>query len=42
MRKDSKIGKIEIFCAYITVKGKRIYPKTAKYFHFWVSPKKGT
>jgi len=26
----------EVFCRYITVKGKRIYPKNAKAFHFWV------
>jgi hypothetical protein len=33
-------GKVEIFCPYITVKGKRIYPKKAKFFHFWVDAKK--
>lgn len=33
-------GKIEIFCTHITVKGKIIYPKNGKYFHFWVEPKK--
>jgi hypothetical protein len=32
-------GKIEIFCPFITIKGKRVYPKKAKFFHFWVTPK---
>ena len=31
---------VEIFCRYITVKGKRIYPKKAKFFHFFVTRKK--
>lgn len=31
---------IEVFARYITRNGKRIYPKNAKYFHFWVKPKK--
>ena len=26
----------EIFCRYITRNGKRIYPKKAKFFHFYV------
>jgi len=26
----------EIFCRYIRRNGRRIYPKNAKYFHFWV------
>ena len=33
-------GMIEIFCRYIVKNGKRIYPKNAKFFHFFVRPKK--
>ncbi len=33
-------GMIEIFCRYITRNGKRIYPKNAKLFHFFVKEKK--
>jgi len=33
-------GLVEVFCRYIVRNGKRIYPKNAKYFHFWVKPKK--
>lgn len=29
----------EVFARYITKKGKRIYPKNAKYFHFFVKKK---
>jgi len=29
----------EVFCRYITRKGKRIYPKNARFFHFWVKRK---
>lgn len=25
-----------IYCRYITKNGKRIYPKNARYFRFWV------
>lgn len=32
-------GKREIFCRYIVRKGKRIYPKKAKFFRFWVTDK---
>jgi hypothetical protein len=38
--KDPHEGQIEIFCPYIIRKGKKIYPKNGKYFHFWVKPKK--
>lgn len=33
-----KNGQLEklIFCPYIVVKGKIVYPKKAKYFRFWV------
>ena len=27
---------VEIFTPYIVRNGRIIYPKTAKYFHFWV------
>lgn len=27
---------VEVFCRYITRNGKKIYPKDAKFFHFWV------
>lgn len=33
-------GMIEIFCRYIVKNGKRIYPKNAKFFHFFVKAKK--
>jgi len=29
-------GYREVFCRYITKKGKRIYPKNARFFHFFV------
>lgn len=37
---SSDNGGVEIFCRYITRNGKRIYPKRAKFFHFWVKDKK--
>ncbi len=39
MAEDSKPGMVEVFCAYITRNGKRIYPKNGKCFHFWVKAK---
>jgi hypothetical protein len=33
-------GLVEIFTPYITRKGKRIYNKNGKYFHFFVSKEK--
>lgn len=33
-------GKVEVFCRYITRKGKKIYPKKGKFFHFWVDAAK--
>lgn len=30
---------IEVFARYITRNGRIIYPKNAKYFHFWVRRK---
>lgn len=38
--KETKKGIIEIFCAYVIKKGKKIYPKNAKCFHFFLKPKK--
>jgi hypothetical protein len=35
-------GYREVFCRYITRKGKRIYPKNAKFFHFFVKDKPNT
>jgi hypothetical protein len=35
-------GMIEIYCRYIVINGKRIYPKNAKVFHFFVKAKKGS
>ena len=29
----------EVFCRYIIVKGQKIYPKKAKFFHFWIKAK---
>ena len=29
-------GKREVFCRFITRNGKRIYPKNARFFHFFV------
>lgn len=34
-------GKIRVFCRYIVKNGKRIYPKTSKFFSFLVDAKKG-
>lgn len=38
--KKTEDGMIEIFCRYIMRNGKRIYPKNAKFFHFFVKAKK--
>ncbi len=29
-----------VYCKYVVKNGKRIYPKNAKVFRFWVSTKK--
>jgi hypothetical protein len=34
--KECPEGYKEVFCRYITRKGKRIYPKNARFFHFFV------
>lgn len=33
-------GMVEIFCRFIRKNGRVIYPKNAKYFHFWVPAEK--
>ena len=38
-KKNPPPGYREVFCRYITRNGKRIYPKNAKVFHFYVSVK---
>ncbi len=30
---------VEVFARYIVRNGKTIYPKSAKFFHFWVKKK---
>ena len=35
-KKTPPAGYREVFCRYITRNGKRIYPKKAKMFHFYV------
>ncbi len=37
---NSEEGLIEIFTPYITVKGRRIYPKKSRFFHFFVKSQK--
>jgi hypothetical protein len=37
--KKCPVGYREVFCRFITVKGKRIYPKGSKVFHFFVKQK---
>lgn len=39
MKKQPKVGYREVFCRYITRNGKRIYPKNAKVFHFYIKLK---
>lgn len=40
MSKKARSGYREVFCRYIVRNGKRIYPKRAKVFHFFVRMKK--
>jgi hypothetical protein len=35
-------GYREVFCRYIVRNGKRIYPKNARFFHFFVKDKTDT
>ena len=37
--KENTEGYKEVFCRYITKNGKRIYPKNAEFFHFYVKVK---
>ena len=36
MENKDIIGKREVFCRFIRKGGKIIYPKNARFFHFWV------
>ncbi len=40
--KEVPVGYREVFCRYITKNGKRIYPKNAQFFHFFVKDKTKT
>ena len=35
-------GYREVFCRYVVRNGKRIYPKNARFFHFFVKDKTDT
>lgn len=39
-KNENRTGYVEVFAPYITKGGKRIYPKKAKFFHFWVKTRK--
>jgi len=36
VRTKVRKGVVEVWCRYIIRNGKRIYPKTAKCFHFFI------
>lgn len=36
MKRNSRNTGTEVFARYITRNGRRIYPKKAKFFHFYV------
>lgn len=36
MENFSIAGKREVFCRFIRKNGRIIYPKNARFFHFWV------
>jgi len=38
-KKSPRPGYREVFCAYVIRKGKIIYPKKAKVFHFFIKVK---
>ncbi len=38
-QKYSPLDYDEVYCRFIRKKGKMIYPKNGKYFHFWVKKK---
>ncbi len=37
---NRRVGWVEVFTPYIVRNGKTIYPKNAKFFHFWVRKSK--
>lgn len=37
MENSEYIGQKEIFCRFIRKNGRIIYPRKAKFFHFWVN-----
>lgn len=37
---EDKIGLVEVFTPYITRKGKKVYRKDGKKWHFWAPPQK--
>lgn len=39
-KRETRPGMVLIFSPYITVKGKRIYPRGKKVFAFWVPKEK--
>jgi hypothetical protein len=39
-RNANRQGYKLVFCRFITKKGRRIYPKTARFFRFWAKGKK--
>ena len=41
MENNDKTAKREVFCRYIRRNGKVIYPKNARFFHFWVDDTAG-
>lgn len=41
MENIDKTAKREVFCRYIHRNGKVIYPKNARFFHFWVDDTAG-
>lgn len=40
--KECPVGYREVFCRFIVRKGKRIYRKNARFFHFFVKDKTET
>lgn len=37
---ESDLDGVLIFCKYVTIKGRRIYPRKGKCFCFWIKKKK--
>ena len=40
MNDSNHLGEREVFCRYIVRNGIAIYPKNARFFHFWVKDTK--